>query len=55
MNGHEVRESWGCPRRIAHTYEWYEVRPWRLAGLLYVVVTWIIGQALIIKELWKNF
>ena len=55
MNGPEVRESWGQPRRVAHNDELHEVGLWKVGVLLYVVVTWIIGHALIIKALWDKF
>ena len=55
MNGHDVRESWGQPRRIAHTYEIQTMNLWYVGGLIYLVVTSIIGHVLIIKELWNKF
>ena len=51
MNGREVRESWGCPRRIAHNHKLPQWNLWYVCGLLYMVITWIIGQVMIWAEI----
>ena len=55
MNRLVVHESWGHPRRISHTCELHEVSLWKVAGLAWVIVTSIIGNALIIRALWEKF
>ena len=55
MSRLEGHESWGSPPRIVHNYEIQTINLWYVCGLLYLVVTSIIGQALIIKELWNKF
>ena len=55
MDRPKVHESWGSPRRIAHNYELHEVNLWKVGALLWVIVTSIIGNALIVKALWDKF
>lgn len=48
---HEQRISDGpqSVRRIAHNYEGHEVNWWKVGGLLWVVLTSIIGSAVLVS------
>ena len=55
MNGTEVCESCGEPRRVAHSYQVCEMSLCRVALLFWVVITSSIWHVLIIKALWEKF
>ena len=54
MKASEACKSWGYPRRIAQKYQAHQANPWKVGLLFWVVITSIIGNALIIVEIFQR-